>query len=120
MTLVEIVVVLTLLALVAGAVAPALIFPAPQTNTARAVIVGARAAAIARAQTLSLTFIGDRSWTLTLARDGDSVLAVGQLAAPHVAARLQITAIGACLSISSVAGVEAFDAARCVSSAAAP
>jgi len=118
-TLVEVVVVLGLLGMMAALVLPPLVPPAPRTATLPDVVRAARAAALARAQTLQLTVTAAGRWHLhplppldrdTLAR---GTLARGTLAgAPPL--QLQLTPLGACLASPPVPPLLAgWDAAAC-------
>jgi prepilin-type N-terminal cleavage/methylation domain-containing protein len=120
-TLLELAVVLVLLGVMAAVVLPPLVTPAPRTATLSDVVRAARAAALARAQTLQLTVTGSGRWHLhALApADGDTV-AAGVLAdAPPL--QLQLTPLGACLLTAPVPPALAhWDAAACRPARAAP
>ena len=115
-TLLELIVALVVMGVISALVAPSLGAPRERGGELGQVLQAVRGAAIARAQTLSLTVGDDGAWTLTpLAPDDSMVVLRGQLDAPPSAGfRLQLTAVGACLS-SSLLPVEfgAWDAARC-------
>lgn len=115
-TLLELIVALVVMGVISALVAPSLGAPRERGGELGQVLQAVRGAAIARAQTLSLTVGDDGAWTLTpLAPDDSMVVLRGQLDAPPSAGfRLQLTAVGACLS-SSLLPVEfgTWDAARC-------
>ena len=117
-TLLELIVALVVMGVISALVAPSLGAPRERGGGGELgqVLQAVRGAAIARAQTLSLTVGDDGAWTLTpLAPDDSMVVLRGQLDAPPSAGfRLQLTAVGACLS-SSLLPVEfgTWDAARC-------
>ena len=115
-TLLELIVALVVMGVISALVAPSLGAPRERGGELGQVLQAVRGAAIARAQTLSLTVGDDGAWTLTpLAPDDSMVVLRGQLDSPPSAGfRLQLTAVGACLS-SSLLPVEfgTWDAARC-------
>lgn len=113
-TLVELVVVLGLLGMMAALVLPPLVPPAPRTTTLPDVVRAARAAALARAQTLQLTVTASGRWHLHPLPPMDrDTLAAGTLAGA-APLQLQITPLGACLASPPVPPLLAgWDAAAC-------
>ena len=122
-TLLELIVALVVMGIVAALVAPSLGTPRARGGELGQMLHAVRGAAIARAQTLSLTVRDDGAWTLTpLAPDDSMVVLRGQLdVSPSVLFRLRLTPVGACLSSSPLpAEFGAWDAARCAPTLGTP
>jgi hypothetical protein len=111
---VEIVVVLTLLAMSAIVVLPTLTTPRPQRDDFGHLVLRARQTAIARAQVLALDVDPSGTWTLRTAGDS-AVVARGSVDDAIPERRLlRFTPTGACMHQGALpAGWAAWDVARC-------
>ncbi len=99
-TLLELMVVLTLLAVVAAFALPALAPPAPRGRTMVDAVRTARSAAVARGQLLSLAVAADGAWEVRALPPDDAVrLTGGSLRdRPTTPFQLQLTPLGACVA----------------------
>lgn len=107
---------------VAALALPALSTPMQREGQLDAVLRGARGAAIARAQSLTLTVGREGGWTLRSGAAGDTTrIRSGTLEpAPSLAFQLQLTPMGACLPASALpAEYGGWDAAACAPRAGA-
>ncbi|MGH7470167.1 MAG: type II secretion system protein [Longimicrobiales bacterium] len=117
-TLVEVLIVLTLLGLASALVAPRLIEPrADRESAPQGVIDAARRIAIHRAQAVTLLIDGDGRWLVEAEDAGVATrLRTGTVAWPHaLPVRMQISALGVCLLEAShgTSPSLAIDAVRC-------
>lgn len=120
MTLVELVVALTLLAIAASLVVPALLTPTTEQGGTglQSVVSQTRALAIARAQTLELLVAKDGSYSVRTLSPG-SILLGGNLGTTANATRILITPLGACLvKAADAAAPRLVDSSRCTFTAA--
>ncbi len=110
MTLVELVVVLSLVGLVAAVTLPAIVTPSEPRGFGQVVRDG-RALAVARAQSLRLTITATGAWSLVAL---DSILATGSVASWTLPVELELTPTGACLPRAELpASWRAWDAVQC-------
>ena len=117
-TLVELLVALTLTGIVAALVLPSFARRQQEGTPIGEVVRAARGAAIARAQLLSLTVLGNGTWSVHPLPPGDSLTVLdGRLdRAPTAPFQLQLTPFGACLAATPLpAEVRGWDAAGCTS-----
>ncbi len=113
-TLLELLVVITLIGLAAALGAPALRRERPDPTTdAQRVVAFARAAAVRRGETLVLETARSGVWTLVVARGDSQPLRRGTIAAPAaLPARLLVSPLGSCLPDGERADA-AWDPAAC-------
>ncbi len=101
LTLIEMLVVLVLLGLALGLVAPSLLSPRHEAeeNAVQRIIDAARRTAVRRAEAVTLAFQLDGRWVLEGGSTTDTLrLLAGSVAWPHAfAARLHISPLGACM-----------------------
>jgi prepilin-type N-terminal cleavage/methylation domain-containing protein len=111
-TLLEIAVTLTLLALAASLVAPALRAPRVRGDDLTAVVARAREAAVRRAEALVLRVEATGEWRLTA---GDDTVAVGRgrlAPAPSAFLAVRFSPLGTCVAESGV-DMQRWDALHC-------
>jgi len=115
-TLLELVVALALLGTMVALVLPSLATPAARGGRVDDMLRGARGAAIARAQTLTLAVAPDGEWRVRALPPDDTLRILdGVLDAPPSAAyQLQLSPLGACLPATALpAEFGGWDAAGC-------
>lgn len=105
---------LVLLGMMAAVVLPPLAASPPRPPSVDDVVRAARAAALARAETLQLTVSASGRWHLVaLAPSDDDTVAAGTLAGAFPF-QLQVTPLGACLAAGAVPpALAGWDAASC-------
>lgn len=115
-TLLELVVVLTVLGITAAFVLPSFMFARPSVATLDIVAQQARARAIARAQPLTLMIGVDGRWMLATMPDGQQHVDSGQVESPGAPLTIDVSPVGRCaLRAGSPALASAWDAVRCAS-----
>jgi type II secretory pathway pseudopilin PulG len=116
-TLLELVVVLTVLGMVAAMATPVLFGAPAEAPSVDGVVAAARASAIARAQTLRLDVAANGAWRLWSPDSPNEPIARGALPPASVPLQLEFTPLGMCLARTAVS---ARDAVRCTSGPVAP
>lgn len=114
MTLVELVVALTLLAIAASLVVPALLTPDQPQVGLQAVVSRARDLAVARSQTLEVKVARNGTYQVSMLSGGTPLIG-GAIDTPASSAHFIITPLGACLVKAADPNAAHFaDAARCI------
>ncbi|MCC6769873.1 MAG: prepilin-type N-terminal cleavage/methylation domain-containing protein [Gemmatimonadaceae bacterium] len=116
-TLLELLVALALVGGMLALVAPALRRPPSRDGQLETVLRAARSAAIARAQTLTISVDGHGNWSVRPLPPGDSVEVLGGTldTPPSVSFELQLSTMGACTPATVVPPeLAGWDAASCV------
>lgn len=119
MTLLELLVAVALVGGMLALVAPSLGTPPPREGRLESVVRAARSAAIARAQTLSLSIAGNGDWTVHPLPPDDSIRVLGGTldAPPSAPLVLQVSPVGACVPVTPLpAELAGWDAASCAPS----
>ena len=114
-TLLELVVVLSVLGIAAAFVLPSFVLPRQSTSTLDVVAQHARAKAIARAQPLLLEIGPDGRWLLATLPDRQQHVDSGRVESDGVRLWIDISPIGRCVLRSSPTRGATWDAARCAS-----
>lgn len=114
MTLVELVVALTLLAIAASLVVPALLAPAQPETELQAVVSKARDMAVARSQTLEMKVARNGTYHVSVV-SGGTPLIDGAINTRATSVHFIITPLGACLVKAADPNAAHFaDTARCI------